>query len=135
MPQDNASCGHMCDPMCIIGPRPFRAGRRVRDHAVQLPHFTVEGTEVLRAGDGNCPVACLVAVFGLKSRFSDFWSIVVYKIPPKQTRNFTGCMFMRKVFCRWLKYSLPEFFLACIAKIHKMPLPFRKTLSDGQNTP
>lgn len=33
------------------GPWPFRAGRKVRDHAVEILHFTDEETETKRARD------------------------------------------------------------------------------------
>lgn len=33
------------------GPWPFRAGRKVRDHTVETPHFTDEEIEAQRAGD------------------------------------------------------------------------------------
>lgn len=33
------------------GPWPFRAGRKVRDHAVEILHFTDEETETKKARD------------------------------------------------------------------------------------
>lgn len=58
-----------------------------REHEVEMPHFTDEGTETEKAGDVAQVMPCLVAEFRLEFTLSHFQCSIPYTTPPRQSQT------------------------------------------------